>query len=82
MHRYFLKYDGEAEKEVTKAEWVMEERMCGFHNTMNQPREPATGGFSWSKRGKRVSGRIETDVKQLIEEMEAQIAAEKGLTQD
>ena len=44
--RYFLKTDWTNWKEVTKEQWVRAERSAGFHNTMGQPDEPGTGGFS------------------------------------
>lgn len=77
MHRYFLKYDDGPEQEVTKAEFVAEERRCGFRNTMGQPREPATAGFGAERYGVRIKGRVETDYQTLIEEMEARIALDK-----
>jgi hypothetical protein len=32
--------------EVTKEQFVAAERDAGFHNTLGQPNEPATAGFS------------------------------------
>ncbi len=46
MIRYYLQADGYPEREVMKAEFVARERACGFHNTLGEPDEPATGGFS------------------------------------
>ena len=43
--RYFLKRGDAAWEEVTKAQFVSAERGAGFHNTLGQPDEPATGGF-------------------------------------
>ena len=33
-------------QEVTKEQWVRAERIAGFRNTMGQPDEPATRGFT------------------------------------
>lgn len=33
-------------REVTKEQFVAAERAAGFRNTLGQPDEPATGGFS------------------------------------
>ena len=52
--RFFLKADWTGWREVTKVQWVSAERNAGFHNTMGQPNEPGTGGFS----GRGTSGRI------------------------
>jgi hypothetical protein len=57
--RYFLTRDDDSEIEVSKAEFVRAERQAGFRNTMGQPSEPATGGFSNSTKDSRISGRIE-----------------------
>ena len=38
--RYFVN-----DIEVAEAEFVAEERRCGFHNTLGHPEKPATGGF-------------------------------------
>ena len=46
---------GEGEwREVSKEEFVKYERQAGFYNTLGQPNEPATGGFS----GRQIEGRI------------------------
>lgn len=58
MNRYFLKLQFEPEsayREVSKEEFVRAERNAGFRNTMGQPLEPATGGFS----GHGVSGKVQ-----------------------
>lgn len=61
MRRYFLK-DGDGDwYEVSKERWVMAERMAGFHNTMGQPREPATASWSCNRRDLNMSGKIEND---------------------
>lgn len=54
-YRYFLNGT-----EVSKAEFVVAERSCGLNNTLGQPDEPATAGFSGWIDGKReVTGRVE-----------------------
>jgi hypothetical protein len=56
--RYFLAFTiggVKHEHEVSKFEYVSEERRCGFRNTLGQPMEPATAGFSAGS----VSGRLE-----------------------
>lgn len=53
--RYFVTYRGGVEVEVSKADYVNVERANGFHNTLGQPGEPATSGFS----GRTASGRQE-----------------------
>lgn len=55
---FFITRDNEPEKEVTKGEFVRAEREAGFHNTMGQPLEPATAGFSIAQHGSTVSGRV------------------------
>jgi hypothetical protein len=53
-YRYYLT----EEREVTKAEFVSAERRAGFVNTMNQPAEPATGGFTGYAEGAEIRGRM------------------------
>lgn len=54
--RYFLQRKEPGPwKEVTKEEWVKEERRAGFYSTMGRPDEPATGGFGGANG---VDGRI------------------------
>lgn len=54
--RYYLKAEWQSERQqVTKEEFVRAERRAGFHNTMGQPLEPATGGFS----GRGIEGWVE-----------------------
>jgi hypothetical protein len=53
--RYFLKTEWADYVEVTKEQFVNAERSADFYNTMGQPNEPATGGFS----GHGVSGKVE-----------------------
>jgi hypothetical protein len=55
VERYFVSEGGLPEQQVTKAGFVQAERRAGFRNTMGQPDEPATGGFS----GATFMGRIE-----------------------
>ncbi len=44
---YFLQLSPDSEWSVsTKREWVRAERRAGFVNTMGQPDEPGTEGFS------------------------------------
>lgn len=57
MYRYYVTTDERGEREVDKAEFVNVERRAGFHNTLGQPDEPATGGFSSTNPPLR--GRIE-----------------------
>jgi hypothetical protein len=46
-YKYYLKPDWQTEwTEVTKEEFVKAERAAGFRNTMGEPNEPATSGFS------------------------------------
>lgn len=53
--RYFVQTgDSSPWIEVTKADYVDAERGAGFHNTMGQPDEPATGGFG----GRGISGSL------------------------
>lgn len=54
--RYFLTDDIKSQDfyEVTKEKFVEVERECGFQNTLGQPNEPATVGFSAGKTGGRV----------------------------
>lgn len=51
-YKYFVN-----DAEVTKEEFVAAERRNGFHNTLGQLAEPATGGFSNSATGDK--GRVE-----------------------
>jgi hypothetical protein len=51
---FYLKTDWTNWKNVTKEQFVSAERAAGFHNTMGQPDEPGTGGFS----GHGTTGRI------------------------
>lgn len=46
VERYFVSENGFPEQQVDKAGFVRAERSAGFRNTMGQPDEPATGGFS------------------------------------
>ncbi len=57
MDRYYVTTDDRGEREVGKAEFVNVERRAGFRNTLGQPDEPGTGGFSSTNH--RLSGRIE-----------------------
>jgi hypothetical protein len=43
---FYLKTDGTDWKKVSKEEFVRSERSSGFYNTLGQPDEPATSGFS------------------------------------
>lgn len=53
--RYFIQMgDNGLWNEVSKLDYVNAERMAGFHNTLGQPDEPATAGFS----GGIVHGRL------------------------
>lgn len=54
--RYFIRARSKWEA-VTKEEYVRHERAAGFHNTMGQPDEPATGAFSSTDYG--YEGKIE-----------------------
>ena len=54
VYRYYLTET----REVTKEEFVAAERKAGFINTMNQPDEPATGGFSAGSGLDEVHGRV------------------------
>ena len=56
--KYFIKLGDSPWVQVTKAEFVSKERNAGFHNTMGQPDEPATGGFSGSPGGETISGKV------------------------
>lgn len=51
--RYFVKVGEGSWRECAKKEFVHLERQAGFHNTLGQPNEPATGGFS----GSNIQGR-------------------------
>lgn len=46
--RFVDPHDGQPQqwREVDKQTYVNHERNAGFHNTMGQPNEPATGSFS------------------------------------
>lgn len=44
--RYWVSRDNEPWQEVDKAGWVSAERSAGFHDTLGQPNEPGTGGFT------------------------------------
>ena len=46
MDRYWIREGRGTWEEVDKAKFVAVERRAGFRNTMGQPDEPATGGFS------------------------------------
>ena len=61
--RYFLKMAHQDKwDEVTKKQYVQAERAAGFRNTMGQPDEPATAGFSnGSINGKIVYGGEDSD---------------------
>lgn len=53
--RYFIRTgDSTPWREVDKEDYVNAERMAGFYNTLGQPEEPATAGFS----NGRVQGRL------------------------
>ena len=43
---YFIREGDGPWRAVSKQSWVNAERRADFHNTMGQPTEPATGGFS------------------------------------
>lgn len=43
--KYFLTEKGNAEKEVSKQDYVDAERLNGFYNTLGYPEEPATSAF-------------------------------------
>lgn len=61
MKIYLLK-DGDGDwYEVSKRQWVLAERMAGFHNTMGEPNEPATATWSVNKRGLNMAGKIERE---------------------
>lgn len=53
--RYFIR-EKPKWREVDKATYVRHERYAGFRNTMGQPDEPATSGFSSSNY--EVEGRL------------------------
>ena len=57
-YRYYVTEGDSPEREVAKAEFVNAERRAGFTNTMGQPAEPATAGFSAHARGLKISGRV------------------------
>jgi hypothetical protein len=68
--RYFVTYGDFPEREVTKREFVLAERMAGFHNTMGQPYEPATASFG----SPLVSGRTSEVIPlQELQELKAKI---------
>lgn len=46
MDRYWIRENSGPWEEVDKARFVSAERRAGFHNTMGQPDEPGTGGWS------------------------------------
>jgi hypothetical protein len=50
MDRFWVRENGEPWREVDKAGFVAMERRAGFRNTMGQPDEPGTGGFSSTYR--------------------------------
>lgn len=55
---YFVRIDGGKWQEVSKQEFVRNERMAGFRNTMGERDEPATNSFSSSpRRGHSIEGR-------------------------
>lgn len=56
--RYYLTEGDSPEREVTKAEFISAERRAGFVNTMGEPDEPATAGFSGRAGDTEVSGRV------------------------
>jgi hypothetical protein len=53
--RYFLR----EWREVSKEEYVAAERRAGFHNTLGQPREPATSSFSTNGLEGRIKWRAD-----------------------
>lgn len=55
---YFLKRNNGPWEQVDKATWVNVERQAGFVNTMGEPEEPGTGGFSCTRPGFDAAGRI------------------------
>lgn len=57
-YRYYLTEDDSIEREVVKAQFVAAERAAGFTNTMGQPDEPATAGFSGRFGDAEISGRM------------------------
>jgi len=65
--KYLLK-DGDGPwYEVSKRQWVMAERMAGFHNTMGQPNEPATSSWSCTNSHFNMSGKIESTPKEELD---------------
>lgn len=57
-YRYYLTEGDSPEREVTKAQFVSAERRAGFTNTMGEPDEPATAGFSGRHGDTKVGGRV------------------------
>jgi len=57
-YRYYLTEGDSPEREVTKAGFVSAERRAGFINTMGQPDEPGTAGFSGRAGDTEISGRV------------------------
>lgn len=69
MYRYFLKSGSDPEREVTKQDFVAAERVAGLINTMGQPDEPATAGFSgWIDGKRKVAGRVEWHSGEEVQE--------------
>lgn len=65
LNRFWISTDnGATWTEVSKERYVEVERMAGFHNTLNQPDEPATSAFSSSN----VSGTMFDPQKGLADE--------------
>jgi hypothetical protein len=57
MAKYFLTVDGNPEREVTEDEFMSAEHNAGFRSKFEGC--PATAGFSSSKSGCSVSGRVD-----------------------
>ena len=57
--RYYLSYDREPWRRVSKAEFVATERACDFTNTLGEADEPATAGFGFVKGSREIKGKIE-----------------------
>lgn len=57
MAKYFLTIDGKPEREVSVDEFMSAEHNAGFHSKFEGC--PATAGFSSSKAGYSVSGRVD-----------------------
>ena len=82
--RYFITRPNQPECEVSKAEFVKEERAAGFINSLGEREEPATAGFGKhnEKTGEYTRGRVvhlgwEEDLVDL--ERELDLAGENGV---